>query len=96
MILITTLLIALLLTSIRFASNIPYRLFSFGLVLFLYHKVWTYYGDVVLLDIPTWEGMLNPLGSALLLVFAWRILIDLFIDLFDYMFDLVADNLKEV
>jgi len=87
MILITTLIIALILTTMRFSKNVPYNLFSFGFVLFLYHKVYTYYGDVVLLDIPSWEGMLNPLGSALLLVFGWRILIDLLIDIYGKAFD---------
>lgn len=95
MIIITTLIIALCITLMRYVQP-KFKLGFLFIVLYLYNSIYKYYGDVVMFAIPTWDGMLNALGSALLLVLGWRIIIDLFIDLFDYMFDKFVDNLSEV
>ena len=82
MIIITTLIIALCITLMRYVRPNLSVGFLF-IVLYLYNSIYKYYGDVVMFAIPTWDGMLNALGSALLLVLAWRILIDISIDLYE-------------
>ena len=82
MIIITTLIIALCITLMRYIQP-KFKVGVLFIVIYLYNSIYKYYGDVVMFAIPTWDGMLNALGSALLLVLAWRILIDLSIDLYE-------------